>query len=372
MTSQRPTVAIAHDYLTQRGGAERVVLAMAAAFPDAPIYTTLYEPRDTFPEFAELPVKTSWLNRVRLFRRHHRLALPVLALAASTTKIDADIVLVSSSGWAHGFRTSGRKVVYCYSPARWLYQSRRYLGDKPSALESVALWTLRPFLIWWDRRAARSADAYVAISSIAQDRILVEYDRASVVIPAPRPNTEQRPPVPMPEVAQWLDGAPFELCISRLLPYKNVSTIIEAYAAEPRRRLVIVGKGPQADELRKMATDNVRVLESITDGEISWLYRQSNALVAISYEDFGLTPLEAASFGKPSLVLRWGGYIETMVDGVTAVFIDEPTVECVREGLNRLDAQSWDASRLTEHADRYGEEVFVEAIRDLVKQQTSR
>ncbi|WP_344768865.1 glycosyltransferase [Aeromicrobium panaciterrae] len=370
MTSQRPTVAIAHDYLTQRGGAERVVLAMAAAFPEAPIYTTLYEPRDTFPEFGDLTIKTSWLNRIRLFRRHHRLALPFLPLAASSTRIDADVVLVSSSGWAHGFRTPGRKVVYCYSPARWLYQSRRYLGDKPSFIESLGLWVLRPLLIRWDRRAARSAHAYVAISSIAQDRILIEYDRSSVVIPAPRPNTVARPPEPMPDVVDWLDGDAFELCISRLLPYKNVSTIVEAYASEPRRKLVIVGKGPQADELRAMATDNVRILESITDGQISWLYRQSRALVAISYEDFGLTPLEAASFGKPSLVLRWGGYIETMVDGVTAVFIPEPTVAGVREGLSRLDSQEWDESRITEHADRYAEEVFVDAIRELVKQQS--
>ena len=120
-----PRVAIAHDYLTQRGGAERVVLALTRAFPDAPVYTTLFDPASTFPEFSSVDVRTSGLNRVSAFRRDHRLALPVLAMAANSIRIDADVVIASSSGWAHGFRTSGAKVVYCYSPARWLYQSGR-------------------------------------------------------------------------------------------------------------------------------------------------------------------------------------------------------------------------------------------------------
>lgn len=369
VTDRRPTVAIAHDYLTQRGGAERVVLAMAAAFPEATIHTTVYDPDATFPEFADVRIRTSWLNRLGFFRRHHRFALPLLPWAVSTTRIDADLVLVSSSGWAHGFRTTGRKVVYCYSPARWLYQSRRYLGDQPSGLERLALWVLRPFLVGWDRRAARSADAYVAISSVVQDRVLNEYGRASVVLPAPRPNTVDRPPVPMPSVVEWLDGRPYELCISRLLPYKNVRAALEAYAAEPHRRLIVVGRGPQSAELRAYAPDNVRIIEDISDGEISWLYRETRALVAISYEDFGLTPLEAASFGKPSIVLRWGGYIETMVENVTALFIEEPTPDHVRDALTRLDTHTWDPERIKEHAERYSEDVFVEAIRALVKEQ---
>ena len=104
-------VAIAHDYLTQRGGAEKVVLAMARAFPDAPIYTTLFEPSTTFPEFENLDVRASALNRIGFLRRNHRAALPLLPFASSSIEIDADVVLTSTSGWAHGFHTSGRKLV---------------------------------------------------------------------------------------------------------------------------------------------------------------------------------------------------------------------------------------------------------------------
>src|SRR5687767_3774105 len=109
------SLVIAHDYLTQRGGAEKVVLALARGFTGAPIQTTLYEPADTYPEFEQVEIRTTRLNDSGWLRRHHRYALPLLASAVSATTIDADVTLVSSSGWAHGFRTTGRKIVYCYS-----------------------------------------------------------------------------------------------------------------------------------------------------------------------------------------------------------------------------------------------------------------
>lgn len=360
-------VAIAHDYLTQRGGAERVVLAMAHAFPDAPIYTTLYEPKETFPEYAQLDVRTSWLNKVRYLRRHHRASLPFLPWTVSSMTIDADVVLASSSGWAHGVTSTGQKLVYCYTPARWLHQQRRYLGDHPSRGTAIALKLLGPWLRRWDFRAAQSATAYVTISSVVQDRVHAGYGLPSIVLPAPRPDTDTCPSEPMPMVERWLDGADFELCVSRLLPYKNVDAVVAAYADEPRRRLVVVGSGPQKSALRAAAGDNILFLEGISDGELAWLYRKTHAVLSISYEDFGLTPLEAASFGKPCIVLRWGGYVETMIENLTAVFIEVPEAENVRRALEQLDAREWDAERIIEHAARYHEDVFVENIREVVK-----
>ena len=365
-------VAIAHDYLTQRGGAERVVLAMAHAFPDAPIHTTLYDPEETFPEFAALDVRTSRLNKVRYLRRHHRAALPFLPGAVSSMRINADVVLVSSSGWAHGVASTGRKLVYCYTPARWLHQQRRYLGDHSSRSTAVALKLLSPWLRRWDYRAARTASDYVTISSVVQDRVHSVYGLSSTVVPAPRPNTDMCPSEPMQAVESWLAGEGFELCVSRLLPYKNVDQIVAAYQDEPRRRLIIVGSGPQKQALRAASGDNVLFLEAVSDGQLAWLYRRSRALIAISYEDFGLTPLEAAAFGKPCIVLRWGGFVETMVENLTAVFIEVPEPDHVRRALEQLDAREWDADRIIEHAARYHEDVFVENIRDLVKAQLEK
>lgn len=364
-------VAIVHDYLTQRGGAERVVLAMAKAFPGAPIYTALYEPADTFPEFADLDVRTSWLNRVGAVRRHHRIALPLLPHAMSHLSVDADVVLASSSGWAHGVKSRGSKIVYCYAPARWLYQQRRYLGDHPKTSTAWALRTLGPWLRRWDVKAARTADAYITTSGVVQDRIYEAYGITSSIIPAAHPPTDQVPAIAIPKVEKWLDGRGFELCVSRLLPYKNVDSVVTAYGSEPERRLIVVGVGPQEEVLRSAAGENVLFLRGVTDGELAWLYRSANALLTVSHEDFGLTPLEAAAFGTPSLVLRAGGFLESMIEDVTAVFVDAPKPEDVRDGLRRLDEMRWDEARIIEHAAKFHEDVFIARLRKAVQRQLS-
>src|SRR5262249_31471914 len=126
----RRSVALVHDYLTQRGGAERVVLSLTRAFPCAPVYTSLYDLGRTFPEFDAVDLRPLPLHRVAPLRRHHRSALPVLAPAFSSLRVDADVVVCSSSGWGHGVRARGRKIVYCHTPARWLYQRERYLRGR--------------------------------------------------------------------------------------------------------------------------------------------------------------------------------------------------------------------------------------------------
>ncbi len=181
------------------------------------------------------------LNRVGLFRRHHRLALPLLPLAARSIHIDADVVLISSSGWAHGFRTSGKKLVYCYSPARWLYQQSTYLGATASKWQTASTVLLTPLLRRWDHAAARSCDRYLAISSVVQERIASTYQRDSDIVPAPFSWNGDAEANPIPEVERWASGNPFMLCVSRLLPYKNVDQVIRAFAASGRR-LVIVGR----------------------------------------------------------------------------------------------------------------------------------
>src|SRR4051794_29939795 len=159
---------------------------MARAFPEARIHTTLYDPEGTYPDFAAQDVVTSPLNRLGAVRRDHRLGLPLLAPAASAMRVDTDVVLVSSSGWAHGFRHPGRSLVYCYSPARWLYQSDTYLGGPPARSASgLALLALRPALRRWDTRAAQRTDRYLAISRVVRERIEATYGIRADVLPAP-------------------------------------------------------------------------------------------------------------------------------------------------------------------------------------------
>lgn len=365
---ERVRVAIAHDYLTQRGGAERVVLAMARAFPGAPIYTTVYEPDLTYPEFGELDIRVTPLNKVGFFRRHHRAALPFYAPVVSSTTIDADVVLASTSGWAHGFRSTGKMVVYCHSPAHWLYQGEHYLGKRSMAAR-VAMAVLGGPLRRWDRRAASRADRYLANSTEVSRRVGQRYGREATVLPAPVPGRISGADEHLP-VGEHEPG--FYLCVSRLLPYKHVADVVEAFAATPDKRLVVVGSGPQESDLRRVATGNVTFLKDLTDVDLTRLYREARALIAVAYEDYGLTPIEAASNGTPCIVLRWGGYLDTMVEDLTATFIDEPTATAIRDGLERFETRSWDADLIRAHAEAFTEEVFVARLTEIVQGVSSR
>jgi len=371
-------VALAHDYATQRGGAERVALMMAQGFPNAPMYTALYRPEGTFAEFASLDLRTSPINRVRLLRDHHRLALPLLAPAVSATRIDASVLLVSSTGWAHGYRSSGRKVVYCHAPARWLYQTERYLGSSHEGsfgarsrrwMAARSLGVLAPALRAWDQRAALSADRYVVNSAVTARAVRQVYGIEAEILPPPPALTPDGP------VAAVVDVEPgFLLCVARLLPYKNVDVVIDAVRQLPGVRLVVVGDGPDRPRLEALARHEPRVnlLGRVGDPELRWLYGACAALIGASYEDYGLSPLEAASFGRPSVVLRDGGYLDTVVEGRTGEFFDTPEAVDVVPAVERTLTRAWDHGALSSHARGFGLPRFVGRLQVIVGEELRR
>lgn len=367
----RPRVAIAHDYLTQLGGAEKTVLNMSRAFPDAPIYTMLYDADATFPEFRDLDVRVPLFNKVKPFRRHHRAALPILPLVARSIFIDADVVLTSSSGWAHGFRTNGRKLVYCHAPARWLYQREAYLGSSGNTAARMGLKVAAPYLKSWDRREALASDRYLANSTAIKGRIHEAYGiDADIVFPP-----VSKPPAAhveaIPEVTDWLRGdAPdnaFYLVVSRLLPYKNVDKIVAAFAGT-NRRLVVVGHGPQADYLQQQRTDNVVMLSHLSDGALTWLYKNCRAIIAASYEDYGLTPLEAGVWGKPAIALRFGGFLDTILEDVSGMYFDAPTAPAVADALDRFESMEFDPDKVRRHVRQFSQQSFAEQLHSAVDQ----
>ena len=357
---RKPDVALVHDYLTQRGGAERVVLTFLHAFPQAPLYTALYLPDGTFPDFKEVEVRTLPLNHVGLLRRQHRLGLPLYAAAFGRTCVDARVTLASSSGWAHGVRTTGRKIVYCHAPARWLYQSHLYL-DRRQLVARGAVSMLGPALRAWDRQAALSADRYLTQSSAVQQRIHSLYGIEAQVLPAPHAMDPSQARRPLPGIRPR-----FLLCVARLLPYKNVAAVVEALQLIRDTDVVVVGRGPEEDRLRAGAPRRTHFLGTVHDDELRWLYAHCAGLVAASYEDYGLTPLEAGAFGRPSAVLRGGGFLDTVVDGKTGVFFDQPDPPLIADAVQRLLATKWDQAAIRAHAAHFGERAFVERLRQIV------
>ena len=322
------------------------MLALAEVFPGAPLYTSMFEPGATYPELGTLDVHTTWLSRVGALRRHHRLALPLLGPVMSRFLVDADVAICSSSGWAHGANVTGAKVVYCYAPARWLYQRDRYVGgDRARAL---ALAMLGPTLRRWDRKAADSADRYLVLSTHVAAAVREHYGIEAEVVPPPVmvDVAGDTRPVGGVEPGAWL-------CVSRLLAYKNVDAVVAAFAQLPHERLVVVGEGPDAAGFRAAAPDNVQLVGTVADAELRWLYVNVRGAVAAAYEDFGLTPLEAAAFGRPSAVLAAGGYLDTVVDGETGVYFDAPRADAIADAVTRLAERSWDPDVLRAHVARF-------------------
>lgn len=343
-----PRVAIVHDYLTQRGGAERVVLAMLHAFPGARLLTSVYDPEGTFSEFRSFEVETTPLDRVGPLRRDPRLALPLLPRAFSSLRVDdVDVVIASSSGWAHGVTTRAPKLVYCYNPARWLYQQEDYVAGQ-SVPVRVAFRLLRQRLTQWDRTAAATASRYLTSSSVVQERIRRTYGIDAEIVPPPVTLDAGAPQSPVAGVEPG-----YFLVVGRARGYKNVEVVCQAFAQLPDQRLVVVGGLPEG-----RWPDNLQGRTAVSDAELRWLYAHCTALVAASHEDFGLTPLEANSFGRPALVLRAGGFLDTLDAGVSGLYIEALEAAAVRRTVQECLSWSFDGPAIVSHADRYSEQRF--------------
>ncbi len=354
-----PEVALVHDYLTQRGGAERVVVDLAAAFPKAPLFTSLFEPTSTFPEFQQLDITSSPLNRLSLLRRHHRLALALYAPLFSRMTVDADVAICSSSGWAHGVNVTGAKIVYCHAPARWLYQRDRYLQESGVA-QRTALAALAPLLKRWDQKAAHSADAYVVNSTATKEMVREAYGIDATIVHPPLSldvNGEQRAP---------RDIEPgFLLVVARLLSYKNVHLTLAA-AQQTGHEVVVVGDGPLRNDLERFASPQVHFLGTVDDAILRWCYANCVAHVAMSYEDYGLSPIEAAAFGKPTLALGAGGYLDTVRNGETGLHVDAATVEALVCALHEFSKINFSSPQILSHAGAFSKERFARQMHEQV------
>jgi glycosyltransferase involved in cell wall biosynthesis len=348
-------VAIVHDYLNQHGGAERVVLELAAIWPQAPIYTSLYRPRSTLPEFQRLDVRTSWLDRVPVDGAFRSLAPLYPAAFRSLGTFEQDLVISSSSGWAHGVRTApgSTHLVYCYTPARWLYRPGEYLGH------STGQALLAPFkgaLRRWDRAAALRADAYVAISETVRDRIQAAYGIDALVV-YPPVDVERFTPRPRGERL---------LVVSRLLPYKRVGLAVDA-ATRAGIGLDVVGTGPSLDDLRRRAGPTVTFHGRLDDAGVTELMEGCRALCLPGIEDFGIVPVEANAAGKPVVAFAGGGALETVQEGVTGAFFAEPTREGLLAALTRADALETRPEEIARAARRFSRDAFRAGLLDAIE-----
>jgi glycosyltransferase involved in cell wall biosynthesis len=347
-------IALVHDYLNQWGGAERVLLELHRLFPEAPIYTSIWD-RQRLHAFASAQIRTSFLDRMPSARRNHQLYLLLYPFVFSRLKLDCDIVISSSSAFAKSVSASRGSVhiCYCHSPMRFAWNFRDYVAGEALPLPLVAALSLiMPMLRRWDQRTAERVDKFIANSRTVAERIRRYYGREATVV---------HPPVDVGEYRLGLEEGHYFLIVSRLVPYKRLDVAIDAFnrLGWP---LVVVGEGRYSVALRRMARANVVFLGRVDEAALKDLYCRAKALIFPGEEDFGMAPVEAMASGRPVIAFAKGGALETVAEGITGMFFQHQSPDALIEVLLSFNPRDYDPRLIRSHALKFDTKVFRQKI----------
>ena len=353
-------VALAHDYFIQMGGAERVAEELHAIFPTSEMFTTVDRRRQFPPGLGKEKVRTSWMQRLPVNLKNHRNFFLLYPLAIESFDLSAfDLIISSSSGYAKGVRKrkGAIHVNYCHTPMRWVWRYEDYAArEQFGCLKRKVLPFLLEGLKRWDLRAAEQPDLFIANSKIVAERIKQCYGREATIIP---------PPIDVERFSIDEPDEDFYLLLSRLNPYKRLDVAIEA-CKKLDRPLVVIGDGAAREELEKIAGKQTRFLGRQPDEVVAQYAGRCRALIFPGEEDFGMTPLETNSAGRPIIAFRGGGATETVVEGKTGVFFNEQTPESLIGAIEEFESLSFDRLMLRRHAEKFDRKVFASRIREFV------
>ncbi len=338
-------VALVHDFLLDVRGAERVFAALADVYPEADLFTAVYDEKGTEGRFAHRNVKTSFLQRLRPTARTFRPLLPFYPYAMEALDLSGyDLVVSSSSAWAHGVIVDpgAVHVCYCHNPFRYAWNARDETLGQRNVVQRAALGIV--FQRWrqWDWIAAQRVDRYVANSETTRGRIRRYFGRDADVI---------YPPV---ETGRFKPGpvSDFYVVLSELMPHKRIHQAVEAFN-RLRLPLVVVGNGPEARRLRRMAGPTVSFAGRVSDRRAAELLSAARALVVTATEEFGIAAVEAQAAGRPVIALAEGGVRETVQGGITGAFYDQPDPAALAEVVARFDALAVDPAACVANAARF-------------------
>ena len=362
-------VAIVHDWLYTVGGAERVLAGMLRCFPGADVFCLFDFLSDA--DRTRLGIgktTTSFLQRMPRVQQRHRLYLPLMPIAIEQFDLSGyDLVLSSSYAVAKGVLTGPDQlhVSYVHSPMRYAWDlQHQYLRESnlQRGLKSVFARALLHSMRVWDVRTAHGVNTYVANSHFIARRIRKTYGRGAHVV---------YPPVFVPETLTKTKRVQSFLAVSRLVPYKNIGLIVEAFNALPELQLTVVGAGPELDRLRGIAKPNVQFLGHIPDADLQKLQSTCRALVFAAEEDFGIVMAEVQGQGTPVIALRRGGAREIVVgDGpaATGIFFETPEAESIILALKQFlrDEARYEPATCRLNALRFAEAKFDRGYKEVV------
>jgi glycosyltransferase involved in cell wall biosynthesis len=357
-------VALVHDYLTQYGGAERVLEVLHGMYPNAPVYTSLYELEHLPASLQTWDIHTSPLAKIPGAAKTHRLWTPlypqIFRQLGQSISGDVDVVIADSSAFSHHAAPTSSDVplvTYCHSPARFLYGDRDYLG-------AAKLGPLRPItdgvfslLRSQDQKAAKRVTQFIANSNAVRTRIQEVYDRDAVVIYPPIDIDRFRP-------KEHVVAENWYLVVSRLVPHKWIDRAVRA-CTTANVPLKVIGSGRSEAELRAIAGQTIQFLGERTDAEVVEHMQRCKALILPGVEDFGMTAVEAQAAGRPVIAAHGGGALETVISGETGWhFCTNEQSELV-ELLQR--EHSWDTDRIQAHAAGFSRNAFEVRMLEVVK-----
>lgn len=366
-------IAIVHDELVRKGGAEQVVLSMHKAFPEAPIYTLCYNSERTYPEFKGAKIITSWFQKIgRNDKLVKLLFFPFALLAMRSMRLRGyDVVLLSTTHCAKHIRVDkGTTVIsYCHTPLRvawrpWSYENiiRKNWLVKHLFLGAAAI------LRYMDKLASQRADFYIANSEGMKEAIEKAYHpRNEVVIINPSVKLHNF------YVADKIKD--YYLVVSRLEPYKKVDLVIDVFNSMPHKKLIIVGKGSQEQELKKRAKENIVFMSGLDAQRLAKIYAEAKALIFPQQEDYGITPLEASASGRPVIAFGKGGIMDTMIpynsfnaNKSTALFFKEQTVQALDSAVKTFEELNFDPVFIRQYVQHFSENRFIKKMQKFVEE----
>lgn len=343
------------------GGAEKVLEALHDLYPEAPVYTSVYDPKAVSPAYRSWDIRTSFLQKLPLKRLSHRAALALYPLAFESFDLsEYDLVLSSSSAFAKGVITQPHTVHICYThaPMRYAWMTDTYLKGERAG-------RLRPFLgpvlhrlRMWDQVASSRVDVYVANSTAVANRIAKFYRREAVVVP---------PPVDVSRYRLVEHRGDYYVAVSRFVPYKRMDLAVEAMT-RLNRPLKVVGTGRQEKALRRMAGPSVEFLGWMSDDLLPSVVAGARAFLMPGEEDFGIAPVEANACGRPVIAYAAGGALDTQVDGVTGILFSPQSVDALCDAVLRFETMTFDHADIAEHARRFSREAFLERMSSVIAQ----
>ncbi len=358
----KPRVALVHDWLNQVGGAENVLEELHALFPHAPIYTSIYWRERMPPQYQQWDIRTSPLDRIRLSKTHHQWFLLAYPFAFRSLDLsEYDLVISNKSAFCLNVRVrhDARHLCYCLTPTRFVWNFANYVqGEGAGGIARIAVPPLLPLLKRVEYKAAQRVTRFAAISHAIQQRIQRFYRCDSQVI-YPPVNTER---------FHANDAPPekFYLVVSRLLPYKRIDLVVEAFNMLGLP-LVVIGDGRDRARLQALAKPHIKFLGRLDDAQCDRYRYRCRAFIFPGEDDFGIAPVEAMAAGRPVIAFGTGGALDTVAKGVTGIFFHEPSAKSLVDAVRRFEKLHFDATAIQAHAQQFSRERFREQFTNFVE-----